>query len=78
MKDAFELFDALFSPLGAWVVVTFLMGVAMQLIGLLSALSVLARRTADMVRTTRLRRRARLAADADGEGELAVVSPPGQ
>ncbi|MET4923630.1 hypothetical protein P3L51_14885 [Streptomyces sp. PSRA5] len=73
MRDALDLLSALFSPLGIWLAVTVLMGVAMQLILLGTAAAGIARRTADMVRTVRGRR---LAAEDDDGGEWDIVSPP--
>ncbi|MFE9296564.1 hypothetical protein [Streptomyces niveus] len=73
MRDTLDLVDALFSPLGVWLAVTFLMGVAVQLVGLVGLVAAIGRRTADMVRTARAARRAR---GADDDGEWAVVSPP--
>lgn len=76
MRDTIDLIDALFSPLGAWAAVTFLMGVAMELILLCVFAASVGRRTAGMVRTVRTRRRERRAAEADDGGDWAVVSPP--
>lgn len=79
MRDVLDLISALVSPLGAWLAVTVLMGVAMQLILLCTMAASLGSRTADMVRAARGRRRDRLAAEADDqadEGEWAIVSPP--
>ncbi|MFE6025573.1 hypothetical protein [Streptomyces niveus] len=78
MSDTLDLISALFSPLGLWLAVTVLMGVAMQLVTLCALAAAIGRRTAGMVRTVRLRRRDRIEAEADGEGEWAITSPPGQ
>ncbi|MFB6950211.1 hypothetical protein ACFCXP_11325 [Streptomyces niveus] len=76
MRDTLDLISALVSPLGVWLIVTFLLGVAMQVILLCAVAAGIARRTAGMVRTVRARRRERPAAQTDAEGEWVVSSPP--
>ncbi|WP_381797236.1 hypothetical protein [Streptomyces niveus] len=72
MRDTLALINALFSPLGVWAAVTFLMGMAVQMVGLVGLGAAIARRTAGMVRSWR-----RLdGAEADDEGERVVLSPP--